>query len=189
MSKCEYYIIFIAARHKGNRQNVPRQGNILAISAIAKSDCPVVLRNITPSPVVYFQFSPTIGESKTKGNKNETKVLKGGERKNPIPLLQQQYGGQSACRPIRHLQANHLQLDQQKRNVAMRPNARRPSTVLYTRGFESSIFFDNNLLKFRQTGTRPLHGQSRVTLILQEFHRRPVRMRVRIGHSHSTGGR
>ena len=139
MSKREYYIIVIAARHKGNRQNVPRQGNILAISAIAKSDCPVVLRNITPSPVVYFQFSPTIGESKTKGNKNETKVLKGGERKNPIPLLQQQYGGQSACRPIRHLQANHLQLDQQKRNVAMRPNARIPSTVLYTRGFESLI--------------------------------------------------
>jgi hypothetical protein len=109
-----YYIIFIAARHKGNRQNVPQQGNILAISAIAKSDCPVVLRNITPSPVVYFQFSPTIGESKTKGNKNETKVLKGGERKNPIPLLQQQYGGQSACRPIRHLQANHLQLDKRQ---------------------------------------------------------------------------
>ena len=54
------YIIFLSAQHKGKRQKVPRQGNIFAISAIAKSDCPVVLRNITPSLVVYFQFSPIV---------------------------------------------------------------------------------------------------------------------------------
>ena len=71
----------------------------------------------------------------------------------------------------------------------MIPNERRPSTDLYTRGFVSNIFFDNNSSEFRQTETRPLHGQGDKTLILQGFNRYPIRMGVRIGHSHSIGGR
>ena len=62
-----YYNIFLSARHKGKRQKVPQQGNILAISAIAKSDCPVLLRNVTPSLVVYFQFSPIVVIMKERG--------------------------------------------------------------------------------------------------------------------------
>ena len=49
----------------------------------------------------------------------------------------------------------------------------------------SNIFFDNNSSEFRQTGTRPLHGQGDKALILQGFNRYPIRMGVRIGHSHS----
>ena len=45
-----YYIIFIADQHKGKRQNVPQQGNILAISIIAKSDCTIFWSQLEQVP-------------------------------------------------------------------------------------------------------------------------------------------